>query len=137
MNINQLTTTELQQNLQRLHSYLNDKYFGGELADVCVLIGENGSQMDGYVIRYGLPEVIRVQRMKLPDALSVERYQFRWMLSTMLHSMIDQYKAEGGEDSPEDIAECVGLIEYGLRTEWINPLRLAFIEQDFQLRHGA
>lgn len=137
MNIIELSIPELQENLERLHRYLNDKYFGGALCDARVMIGRDGSRPEGYVIRYPLRDVIRVQRVKLPNPKSVERYQFKWMLSSMLHSMIDQYKAEGGQDAPAEVAERCGLICYGTKTEWMNPLRFSFIEQEFQFHRGC
>ena len=139
MQLNELTNEELLSNLQRLHEYLNSKYFGGKLSSVMVEISSecsSAAEMDsGHVLRFGLQAMTRYRTLKFPGPEAVKRQQLKWMVTTMLHVMIDQYVMEGGADAPEAVAERVGLIDYNTRTEWINPIRFAFIEKGFQLRH--
>lgn len=146
MQLNELTNEELQTNLQRLHEYLNNKYFNGELSEVDILIqkcggihpSDNGvmwqcalTPYDNDQIIYALDVVTRyrltARRVDDPD-----RLHGQWLIASMLHAMCHQYMYEIGapEENIEDVAENIGLINYGTGAEWINPLRYSLIVKE-------
>lgn len=143
MNLNELTNYELEWNLQRLHAYLNRKYFNSELksitikfdtlsisADAIFVCGEINNQI---VINIQKLTVYKCMTRSIPDR--AEKLQLQWLVTIMLHGMVDQYLSECCDADPDEVAENVGLMQYGNKTEWINPLRFAFIQNDFSLCH--
>ena len=143
MNIKELTHNELSWNLQRLHIYLNRKYFSGKLDPIMVkvellpdgvdAIFARGENTDSIIINLHALAIYECMTRSIPD--QVEKLQLQWLVTIMLHSMIDQYVSEYCDDDPGEVAEKVGLMQYGSRTEWINPLRFAFIQKEFALHH--
>ncbi len=141
MFLEELTNDELIRNLHRLHGYLNDRYFEGALSeDIRIQVKPlHGSDMifdpdgSGESIVIGLEKLTeyKLKANRIPQ--SAEKVQFQWIVTSMLHAMVDQYIFEGGTDAADQIAERVGLISYGTRTEWINPLRLSWIMKEFHL----
>ena len=140
MLLENLTNDELIRNLQLLHIYLNEKYFDCALSEdiriqVKTLHGDMGFFHDGssesVVVSLEKLTEYKLKTRRIPQ--SSEKIQFQWIVTSMLHAMVDQYIFEDGEEDPDQVAERVGLMFYDTRTEWIDPLQLSQIMKEFHL----
>lgn len=138
MNLNELTMPELVENLQRLHGYLNRKYFHSTLTTPFITfcrLAPDASFIPAAGIQFSFEALTRYRLLAKRMPETVERIQFQWLVTSMLHAMVLQRISE--QNLPEtdypSIAEGIGLMDAGSRAEWINPLRFAFIEQEFHL----
>jgi len=131
--------------LERLHDYLNRKYFNDELShtvafEVAKISGCEVMFMadidDTMIITFDLQAVIRNKFLanSIGEAAS-ERRQLQWLVTSMLRAMVYQqiYEQDLPDEDYKRLAENVGLMDAGKQTEWINPLRFSFIEHDFSL----